>query len=114
MEDEENQTKKIDYTKLCEELRQTFMQCTSKWYHTEFLKGKKVENSCTEEWYDFRSCLLVKKIKKKHLTSNLVTKSRKSEKMKKKKKNFVNFFLIYFFSFFFFSSSSFNFFFKGM
>ena len=65
MEDEENQTKKIDYTKLCEELRQTFMQCTSKWYHTEFLKGKKVENSCTEEWYDFRSCLLVKKNKKK-------------------------------------------------
>eukprot|EP01080_Neovahlkampfia_damariscottae_P009584 gene9584-1786_t len=55
----EKEKEKIDYPKLCEELRQTFISCSKKWYNTEFLKGKKVENSCTDEWYDFRSCLLL-------------------------------------------------------
>jgi hypothetical protein len=59
--------KKIDYSVLCPQLRSEFFECTKKWYFTEFLKAKKVENSCTEEWYDFRSCLLLQsqeKIKK--------------------------------------------------
>jgi hypothetical protein len=51
---------------LCKKLHDVYLNCNKEWYTEKFLKVKSIENECKEEFYDYKSCMVLyyKNIKK--------------------------------------------------
>lgn len=41
----------------CTELKKKYDDCFNEWYSEKFLKGKSIENECSEQWYSYTACV---------------------------------------------------------
>ena len=56
---QQQQTITIDLTKECPKFKEAYNTCFHKWYQEEFLAGTATENICTEQWDDYKACMIV-------------------------------------------------------
>lgn len=49
----------VSFAPECTELKNKYDDCFNKWYTEKFLKGKSLQNECTEFWDSYITCVNV-------------------------------------------------------
>lgn len=54
----------------CDKLFERLKNCTDKWYKDSFLKAQSKENTCKEEYDNYKACVVLLHYQKKSINKN--------------------------------------------